>query len=60
MFREEELDEYAILLGQVGISEPSEQMNILLYFYQLGTIILNYMNYEKEDKECSRVFQTAA
>jgi hypothetical protein len=39
MFTDEETKDYAEQLQQLGITEETEQIEVLEYFYQLGTII---------------------
>ena len=39
MFTDEETKDYAERLQQLGITEETEQKEVLEYFYQLGKII---------------------
>lgn len=50
MFTDEETKYYAEQLQQLGITEETEQIEVLEYFYQLGKIIyeINIRRYEEK------------
>lgn len=52
MFTDEEFKNYAEQLQQLGITEKTNQKEVLEYFYQLGKIIYktNVRCYEKENQ----------
>ena len=51
MFTDEETKDYAEQLQQLGITEETEQIEVLEYFYQLGKIIylINIKCYEEKN-----------
>lgn len=50
MFTDEETKDYAEQLQQLGMTEETEQIKVLEYFYQLGKIIyeINIRRYEEK------------
>lgn len=50
MFTDEETKDYAEQLQQLGITEETQQIEVLEYFYQLGKIIyeINIRHYEEK------------
>lgn len=50
MFTDEETKDYAEQLQQLGITEETQQIEVLEYFYQLGIIIyeINIRHYEEK------------
>ena len=50
MFTDEELNEYAEQLQQLGITEKKQQKKVLEYFYTLGKITYNFrIGYDEEE-----------
>ena len=51
MFTEDELKEFEGLLIQQGITDGTQQQEVLAYFYHLGKIIyeINVGHYEEEN-----------
>ena len=45
MFTDEELKDYAEQLNQLGITEETQQKKVLEYFYTLGKITYNFLDW---------------